>query len=68
VTVRDIKAAIDSLSAAERGDLDRLLRSIDGVASAKQIKLPDQAARRRRILGSKVLPNMVLQERESEPA
>jgi hypothetical protein len=65
-TVQEIKAAIDTLSSAERARLESLLRGTGMSESPPAVKLPDQAARRRRILGDKILPNMVLQEREAE--
>lgn len=65
-TVNEIKAAIESLSPAERAELERLLRE-DTAKSSARPQLPDQAARRRRILGDKVLPNVVLEARHSEP-
>jgi hypothetical protein len=65
-TVQEIKAAIDTLPSTERAKLESLLRESGLPESSRVVQLPDQAARRRRILGDKVLPNMVLQERESE--
>jgi hypothetical protein len=65
-TVQEIKAAIDTLSSAERAKLESLLREPGVSESPPVVKLPDQAARRRRILGDKILPNLVLQEREAE--
>jgi len=65
-TVSEIKAAIESLSPEERAELERLLRGDISKSSARP-PLPDQAARRRRILGDKVLPNLVLEARHSEP-
>jgi len=67
ITVQEIKAAIDTLPSAERAKLASLLRETSGPESPRVVQLPDQTARRRRILGDKVLPNLVLQERESEP-
>ena len=64
-TVQEIKAAIDTLPSIEREKLDSLLRETGVPESPRAVQLPDQAARRRRILGNKVLPNMVLQEREA---
>jgi len=63
-TVQEIKAAIAALSPAERAELDRALHKPSRVG--KRLKLPDQAARRRRIFGNRVLPNLVLEARESE--
>src|SRR5947207_11106658 len=48
-TLNEIKAAIQSLSPGERAELERLLREQDGNASEPH-RVPDQAARRRRIL------------------
>ncbi len=65
-TVHEIKAAIDALPRAERGKLERLLRQ---PAKAKRPRaLPNQAARRRKIFGNRVLPNLVLEAREQERA
>ena len=66
ITVNEIKATIESLSPEERAELERLLREDISKSSARR-QLPDQAARRRRILGDKVLPNLVLEARHSEP-
>ena len=65
-TLDEIKAAIQSLSPEERAELKRLLREQGGKASEIH-RVPDQAARRRRILGDKVLPNLILEARDSEP-
>ena len=66
ISVQEIKAAIETLSLEERAELDLSLREVGVPQSPPSIALPDQAARRRRILGDKVLPNMVLLEREAE--
>jgi hypothetical protein len=66
INVQEIKAAIESLSFDQRAELNRLLHDTGVSQSPPSIKLPDQAARRRRILGDKILPNMVLEEREAE--
>jgi hypothetical protein len=63
-TVQEIKAAIAALSPAERAELDRALHKPG--RAGKRLKLPVQAARRRRIFGNRVLPNLVLEARESE--
>ncbi len=65
-TLLEIKAAIETLSPAEREDLERLLHPPPPAAAP--LPLPDQAARRRRIFGDRVLPNLVLEARESESA
>jgi hypothetical protein len=65
-SVQEIKAAIETLSPDERAELERSLRENGVPQSPHSIDLPNQAARRRRILGEKVLPNMVLLEREAE--
>ncbi len=62
-TVEKLKAEIESLSPQERAELERLLRE-PRVEAPKTIVLPDQAARRKRIFGDKVLPNFVLLARE----
>ena len=46
--------------------LDRQTAGDTTRASQGAIKLPDYAARRRKILGDKVLPNMVMLGREQE--
>ncbi|MCI0540867.1 MAG: hypothetical protein L0Z50_37175 [Verrucomicrobiales bacterium] len=65
-TLKEIKEAIGALSAQERAELERWLRQ-DSAEFSGQPGLPDQAARRRRILGDQVLPNLVLEARHSEP-
>ena len=62
-TVEKIKMQIESLSPEERSELERMLRE-PRVEAPKAIVLPDQAARRKRIFGDKVLPNYVLLARE----
>ncbi|MGA2557075.1 MAG: hypothetical protein ABSG04_12465 [Verrucomicrobiota bacterium] len=62
-TAQEINAAIDTLPSAERAKLESLLRETGVPESPRLVQLPDQAARRGRILGDKVLPNLVLQER-----
>ena len=65
-TINELKSAIGALAPEERAELERWLQ--DRAAQAPDVaRLPDQAARRRRILGDKVLPNLVLEERHSEP-
>ncbi|MCU0785733.1 MAG: hypothetical protein MUF81_17155 [Verrucomicrobia bacterium] len=46
--------------------LDQKGRARHTPAPPASVKLPDYAARRRRILGDKILPNMVLLGREQE--
>ena len=66
--VNEIKTAIGTLSSQERAELERWLREQAAQPSSPSgIRLPDQAARRRRILGDKVLPNLVLEARHAEP-
>ena len=65
-TAQEIKAAIDALPRAERGRLERLLRQ--PVKAKRPMVLPYQAARRRKIFGNRVLPNLVLEAREQERA
>lgn len=62
-TVLEIKTAIETLTPGQRAELEQLLRESSDRPSAPP-PLPDQAARRRRILGDKVLPNYVLLARE----
>ena len=66
-TLPEIKAAIEGLSPTERAELERMLRE-PARSSLPTLKLPDQAARRRRILGDKVLPNLVIEARQAESA
>jgi len=63
-TLREIKAAIAALPTEERGELQDWLRT-QAERPSTQPKLPDQSARRRRILGTKVLPNTVLEVRHA---
>jgi hypothetical protein len=73
-TVTEIRDALKLLPVQEAQDVARWLqkyleRQGDAeAASADQtpLSLPDYAARRRMILGDKVLPNMVLLGREEE--
>jgi hypothetical protein len=65
-TVNELKAAIRALSPEERAELERWLQ-VRTAPAPDAVRLPDQAARRRRILGDKILPNLVLEERHSEP-
>jgi hypothetical protein len=65
-TVNEIKVAITTLSREDRTELECWMRDQAGERSAG-VPLPDQAARRRRILGDKVLPNLVLEARHAEP-
>ena len=73
-TVAEIEAALKQLPVQEAQNIARWLQKYlehQGDAktpSASQIRLrlPDYAARRRMILGDKVLPNMVLLGREEE--
>ncbi len=62
-TVLEIKTAIETLTPDQRMELEQLLRESSERPPATS-PLPDQAARRRRILGDKVLPNYVLLARE----
>jgi len=65
-TVEKIKAAIEALTLEERAELERLLREPAEPVAGKPIPLPDYAARRRRIMGNRVLSNPVLEARELE--
>jgi len=62
-TVLEIKTAIETLTPEQRVELEQLLRESSARPPATP-PLPDQATRRRRILGDKVLPNYVLLARE----
>ena len=66
-TVTEIKRAIETLTPEERTELERLLRESPPPAAPSR-PLPDQSARRRRIFGDKVLPNLILESREAESA
>lgn len=63
-TVKEIKTAIDALAPEQRAELERILHDETGRTRTTP-QLPDQAARRRRILGDKVLPNLVLEARHA---
>jgi hypothetical protein len=73
-TVVEIETALKELPLQEAQSIAQWLQkyldqqSRAGNMSAPQvsIKLPDYAARRQRILGNKILPNLVLLEREQE--
>ena len=73
-TVAEIEAALKQLPVQEAQDIVQSLQKYlehQGVAktppaSQTRLRLPDYAARRRTILGDKVLPNMVLLGREEE--
>jgi hypothetical protein len=65
-TIQEIKAAIETLSPAERAELERLLHQPTEPVGEKRLPLPDYAARRRRIFGNRILPNAVLEARELE--
>lgn len=62
-TVLEIKTAIETLTPEQRMELEQLLRGSSDRPPPTP-PLPDQAARRRHILGDKVLPNYVLLARE----
>ena len=73
--VQEIEAALRQLPAQERREvarwlLDELEEGTDSTATGQNGRcapaLPDYAARRRRIFGNKVLPNMVLVSRSEE--
>ena len=78
-TVSEIETALRELPTQERWEVARwLLEDLHDVASASALSqapssnggpippLPDYSARRRRIFGNKVLPNMVLLDRAEE--
>jgi hypothetical protein len=73
-TVAEIRDALKQLPVQEAEDVAQWLREYlehqsdtePASASQTQLRLPDYAARRRMILGDKVLPNMVLLGREEE--
>lgn len=74
-TVAEIETALKELPLQEAQSiaqwlekyLDQQSRAINNTPAPQvSVKLPDYAARRRRILGDKTLPNMVLLGREQE--
>ena len=65
-TVQEIKAAIEALTPTQRAELERSLYAPADPVAESSVVLPDYAARRRRIFGDRVLPNMVLEAREAE--
>lgn len=73
--VQEIEAALRQLPAHEQWEVARWLlykleegtdSATDGQNGGRASALPDYAARRRRIFGDKVLPNMVLASRSEE--
>ena len=73
--VLEIEAALGQLPAQEQWEVARWLldaleqgtgRAANGEKDGSASALPDYAARRRRIFGDKVLPNMVLVSRSEE--
>ena len=73
-TVVEIESALKELPLQEAQSiaqwlqqyLDQRGRANNTPATQRSLKQPDYAARRRRILGDKVLPNMVMLGREQE--
>ena len=73
-TVLEIESAVKELPIIEAQKLAQWLQSYvaqqtasnNTRATPSELRLPDYAARRRMILGDKVLPNMVLLGREQE--
>ena len=73
-TLVEIETALKELPLQEAQSIAQWLQKyLDQQGRAKKIpapqvsvKLPDYAARRRRILGDKILPNMVMLGREQE--
>jgi hypothetical protein len=73
-TVTEIRDALKHLPVREAQNIARWLQEYlehqgetkTPSASQTRLRLPDYAARRRMILGDKVLPNMVLLGREQE--
>jgi hypothetical protein len=73
--VQEIEAALRQLPTQDRWEvarwlLDELEEGVGGATTvengSRAMALPDYAARRRRIFGDKVLPNMVLVSRSEE--
>ena len=73
-TVAEIETALKGLPLPEAQKVAQWLqryvdqqgRAVDTPARRAPGKVPDYATRRRRILGDKILPNMVLLGREQE--
>ncbi len=73
-TVAEIRDALRQLPVQEAQNLAQWLQNYlehqgdvqTTSANQKRLSLPDYPARRRMILGDKVLPNMVLLDREEE--
>ena len=73
-TILEIEAALKELPLQDAQAIARWLqkhldqRAVTQVTSPPQalVRLPDYAARRRMILGDKVLPNLVMLAREEE--
>lgn len=74
-SVAEIESALRQLPRQDKWQIARwLLEDLEeyghdqttGRASVTTVRLPDYGARRRRIFGEKVLPNLVLTAREEE--
>jgi hypothetical protein len=72
-SVLEIEKALQELPPQERWEVARWLlddlqeHAVPQVTAQVTLPLPDYSARRRRIFGDKVLPNMVLAARAEEP-
>lgn len=72
-SVLEIEKALQELPPQERWEVARWLlddlqeQAVPQVTAQATLPLPDYSARRRRIFGDKVLPNMVLAARAEEP-
>ena len=74
-TLGEIETALRELPLQEAEEIARWLQKyveqqLEGKrtsANRAPLRLPDYAARRRMILGEKILPNMILLAREQEP-
>ena len=75
-TVWEIESALRKLPAQEKWEIANWLlddleeaayrETAPGANGLQPLELPDYAARRRRIFGAKVLPNMVIEARAQE--
>jgi hypothetical protein len=69
----EILSQVKALPPGERRRFLAAIRTLDAQGSArmpapaKQVTWPDVEARAKRIFGDRVLPNLVLVEREEEP-
>ena len=73
-TVGEIESALKELPLRDaqgvaqwlQNYLDQQVGATNSTSPQVTVKLPDYASRRRRILGDKILPNLVMRGREQE--